>query len=331
MAEALTTSQKSTNVRATPWQLLPVRAAFRLLCPTFPGLAARWAVRLFRTVRPFPRPEREEGWLAGARPLRLPAGDTGAEGRSLAAWSWGEETSPTVLLVHGWEGRGSQMGAFAAPLVERGFRVVTYDAPGHGDSGGRLSSLPETAAAVSAAARELGPLAGVVAHSFGVAATCYGLMTGSLPDHLAGRLVFVAPPGDLHHYIRYTADLLGLTPEVEERFVTHLEERFGVDWAQARSCTTRAAREIPLLVIADRDDDETPLAEARRVAAAWPGSRFTATAGLGHRRILRAPAVVAEAADFLAADAEGSAPVRSETSSDPGGAYLRQKQHQTPW
>lgn len=300
MAEALSSPQKSTNVRSTPWQLLPIRAAFRLLCPTFPGLAARWAVHLFRTVRPFPRPSREEGWLATARPFRLQTDSAGAGGRPLAAWSWGEEASPTVLLVHGWEGRGSQMGAFAAPLVERGLRVVTYDAPGHGDSGGRLSSLPEAAAAVSAAARELGPLAGVVAHSFGVAATCHGLMTGSLPAHLVERLVFVAPPGDLHHYVRHTSELLGLTPEVEEGFVSYLEERFGVDWARSRHCTTRAAREIPLMVVADRDDDETPLAEARRVAAAWPGSRLTATAGLGHRRILRAPAVVAEAADFLA-------------------------------
>lgn len=300
MAEALATPQKSTNVRSTPWQLLPIRAAFRLLCPLAPGLAARWAVRLFRTVRPYRRPRREQEWLAGARPFTIEA-DIPFSGRtSLAAWSWGEEGRPTVLLVHGWEGRGSQMGAFAAPLVAQGFRVVTYDGPGHGDSGGGLSSLPEFAAGVAAAARQVGPLAGIAAHSFGVAATCYALLEGSLTDEQVGRLVFVAPPDDLQRYIRHTAELLGLTTEVEERFVGQLQRRFGVDWHASRRATTRAARPLPLLVIADCDDDETPLAGARQVASAWPESRLLATSGLGHRRILRQPQVVATAAAFLA-------------------------------
>ena len=59
--------------------------------------------------------------------------DLELEGKRLVAWSWGE--GPTVLLVHGWEGRGSQMAAFAAPLAEAGFRAVAFDAPGAASSG----------------------------------------------------------------------------------------------------------------------------------------------------------------------------------------------------
>ena len=42
-------------------------------------------------------------------------------------YSWG--SGPTVLLVHGWEGRGSQLSAFAPALVKAGFRVVAVDMP----------------------------------------------------------------------------------------------------------------------------------------------------------------------------------------------------------
>jgi pimeloyl-ACP methyl ester carboxylesterase len=305
VAESLAV-EKSTDVRTTPLRLRMLRAAFRALGAVAPGLAARLAIRLFRTVRPFPRPEREKRWLAPARrfEIAMSAADlpAGFESRRLAAWAWGDG-GPTVLLAHGWEGRGSQMAAFAAPLVARGLRVVAFDAPGHGETGGRLSSLPEFAGAVAAASRQVGPLAAVVAHSFGAAATCYALMRGRIDSGDVPRLVFIAPPGDLHRYVRLTAEMLGLSAEVETAFLGILEERFGVSWAEARHATTRAARETPLLVVHDHDDDETPLPDARRVAAAWPQGRLRATRGLGHRRILRAPEVVAEVVGFLAPDA----------------------------
>jgi len=37
-------------------------------------------------------------------------------------------------MVHGWNGRGAQLGAFAPELVRVGFRVVTFDTPAHGRS-----------------------------------------------------------------------------------------------------------------------------------------------------------------------------------------------------
>jgi hypothetical protein len=42
--------------------------------------------------------------------------------RRLPVYSWG--SGPTILLAHGWSGRGSQLGAFVEPLVEQGFRLV---------------------------------------------------------------------------------------------------------------------------------------------------------------------------------------------------------------
>ncbi|MFN3417424.1 MAG: hypothetical protein ACK4ZD_14040 [Caldimonas sp.] len=44
----------------------------------------------------------------------------------------------------------------------------------------------------------------------------------------------------------------------------------------------------------DRDDLTVPVADGERLAAALPGSRLMLTSGLGHRRTLQDPAVVAE-------------------------------------
>ncbi len=96
-----------------------------------PDLASHLTFRLFTHTRKYPRPERERAWLQGAQELVLSNG--------VRAWSWGE--GPLCLLVHGWQGRGAQLGAYIAPLAQRGYRVVTFDVEGHGSSPGTHATL----------------------------------------------------------------------------------------------------------------------------------------------------------------------------------------------
>ena len=54
-----------------------------------------------------------------------------------------------------------------------------------------------------------------------------------------------------------------------------------------------------LLVVHDRDDVETPWTGGARLVDLWPGARLVTTEGLGHRRVLREPSVIEEAAAFI--------------------------------
>jgi pimeloyl-ACP methyl ester carboxylesterase len=256
-------------------------------------VAAAGAEWLFRRARPYPRPPRELAWLDGADRFSVHDG-----GRRIAALAWGD--GPPVVLVHGWEGRASQMGALGLGLAAEGFRAVALDAPGHGDSDGRLSSLPEFAGAVAAVARRVGGLHGLVGHSFGAVAGAYALLQGLE----ARRLVFLSTAPDVGVYLHSFARQAGVSPAVLARMVRRIERRFGMRWEDGRFATVRAARARPLLVVHDRDDEETPYAGGEVIAAAWPGARLHATSGLGHRRILRDPAVCAEVAAFVAGRAE---------------------------
>ena len=56
---------------------------------------------------------------------------------------------------------------------------------------------------------------------------------------------------------------------------------------------------VPTLVVHDRGDRQTPYADAERLVGSLPDARLVTTEGLGHRRILRDPAVVAEVVDFV--------------------------------
>jgi pimeloyl-ACP methyl ester carboxylesterase len=53
------------------------------------------------------------------------------------------------------------------------------------------------------------------------------------------------------------------------------------------------------LLIHDHGDPDVPYRNAEEIAAAWPGARVLATEGLGHRAVLRDPAVVRSAVAFL--------------------------------
>ena len=280
------------RVEIAPWQIVWTRRALRALGAVAPALTSRVVLRLFRTIRRHRTPEREGEWLRSAERFSIDS----AEGR-LAAASWG--SGAPVLLAHGWEGRGSQMGGIGTALAAGGRRAVAYDAPGHGESDGSVSSLFQFAGGAKAMVERVGPLAGFVGHSFGAAGICFALWRGQVEPQQIGRLVFIAPPGDLHLFIRFFERMLGLSQRVSAGYEAGLEEMLGVPWAEARHCTTRGACALPLLVLHDEEDRDTPIEDARTVVEAWPDARLVTTRGLGHRRILRDPSVARQVTEFL--------------------------------
>lgn len=279
-------SNKSTNVRLERGL---VRLVFRITGRLAPRLAARWAEALFFTP-PRAQPSlRTRDFLASGRRFEVRM-----QGRRIVAWSWGE--GPAVYLLHGWGGRGGQLAAFAPPLLHAGFSVVAVDAPGHGASEGRLSSLPEFARGLRAVVDATAPAHALVAHSLGAAAAVLALSDGLA----AGRAVFLGPAADPTAYLRHFARELGLSPAVMEPLRRRSERRIGFRWSDLDVLFLARSMSAPLLVVHDREDGEVPWTEGVAMAEAWPNARLVTTTGLGHRKLLRDPAVVARVVSFVA-------------------------------
>jgi pimeloyl-ACP methyl ester carboxylesterase len=277
---------KSTNVRATLWL---TRAALAALARISPGLAARYAERLFFTP---PRPRQSRALL----PLNAERRDVQSRYGRVAAWSWG--SGPVVYLVHGWGGRAEQLGAFVGPLLARGFRVVAVDGPAHGESSGRRSSGVEIGRALADVVAQFGPARGVIAHSLGAAAAAFAIREGLRVE----RLAFVGPPADPLTWVARFGRQLGLDAPVMAEMRLHSERRIQARWEDLPLVPLRLPNPPPLLVVHDRDDREVRSTDGAAIAAAWPGARLLETEGLGHRRVLRDPAVVGSVAAFLAGD-----------------------------
>ena len=197
--------------------------------------------------------------------------------------------------LHGWESHRGHWGAFITPLVDAGFRAIAIDAPAHGDSPGARTNVLEYGLALLQVGRQLGPLAGVVAHSFGAGATAIALHRGLAAE----RVVLISGPASLASVVERWARRYGLAEDVIPRFLRLVERAVGAPIVGLDLTHIVAELTTPALVIHDRTDKEIPRADALAVAAAWPAARTLITERYGHRRIMIAGEVVRAVVDFL--------------------------------
>src|SRR5258708_20010613 len=111
----------STNVRnhaRLAWE----RLNFAVSAVLAPDRAVDRAARLFTTPPRFAHTLPERELLASAKGFVVAS----PEGR-IAAWRFGDEDRPAIVVAHGWGGRGAQLRAFLPALLEPGFPVVLFD------------------------------------------------------------------------------------------------------------------------------------------------------------------------------------------------------------
>jgi pimeloyl-ACP methyl ester carboxylesterase len=281
---------KSTSRIPVAIQLL--RLGISGLSAVSPLLAGRWVYHLWFATHRFAEPIRETHWREQAQQFTLPH-----EYGPLAMYSWGE--GPTVLLVHGWNGRGTQMGGFAVPLAKAGYRAIAFDAPGHGRTPGNCCTIFRIIDAVNVIADEFGPLKGIVTHSFGAMVIARALST----QLIAERVVCINPAAQLDFLIDSFCGTLGITPRTRKAFLQRLEKHYGADIGRQISADENVAGlSVPALIIHDVDDSEVPWQQGEQLANAWPAARFMQTQGLGHTRSLHDHKTIQAAVDFIVAE-----------------------------
>lgn len=283
-------SAKRAEARARSRQrrLSALRFGMRTLGAVSPALAARAAEKLFRTPPRHVPWDGEHAVLGEGRRVVL-----SVRGLPVAAWTWGR--GEPVLLAHGWGSTGGRLGSFVPPLLAAGYSVVAFDAPGHGETGGRRSSLPEIIFSIEAAHAAYGPFAGIIGHSLGGASVTLAVGRGVS----SRRTVLLAATGDPAGYTKRFAELLGVAPAIRERMEASLVRQFGMQWPEFDVVAAARRATSPALVIHDADDAEIPWSDGAAVAKAWPGAELVTTHGLGHTRIVHDPDVVARAVAFV--------------------------------
>ncbi|NWC81437.1 alpha/beta fold hydrolase [Pseudomonas putida] len=247
--------------------------------------------RAFMTPRNLPPRQWELPLLASAERITLRFG--------LSALRWGQ--GPTVLLMHGWEGRATQFAALIETLVKAGHTVVSLEGPAHGCSPGQQAHVVLFARALLEAAAELPPLRAVIGHSMGGASVLLALQMGLRAE----AAVSIAAPAQLLGVLRGFARHLGLPARARAAFIRKVEQDVGMQIN--RLGVSGYQLELPGLVVHAADDALVPAGEAEIIHKAWFDSRLLRLEEGGHQRVLADPRVSEAVLELLA---RVSAPAR---------------------
>ncbi|MFD7977245.1 alpha/beta hydrolase [Streptomyces sp. NPDC059071] len=285
---------------------LLVRATLNTAAYIAPALAGRAVFHLF--VRPAGRARvktAEEPLMAAARVGRIRVGE-----KEAVTYAWGDGRRP-VLLVHGWSSRASRLAAFAEALLDRGYSPVAFDAPGHGDAPGRAGNIVEYRAIIRQLHALHGDFDAVVAHSFGVSAALFALRDGVR----AGRFVGISGVGSFAMLTAWFQGAFGMGDRAMGAMRRHVERRLAPDepgvWEHLEAAWRPEDLDAPVLLFHDEADDMVPLPHAHVLAEAHAGrARLVVTRGLGHRRILSDPQIVAQAVEFVTAERQKAVAAR---------------------
>lgn len=282
-----------------------MRATFRTLSRVSPTLTAHIGYQML--ARPPRFAERTAQAQLRRKATRVPLNSAG---RNLIIYEWGGwannaeyESNPrkTILMVHGWGARATQMGRIISPLVDAGFRVVSFDAPAHGESGGKTTDLVAFAAAVSAAANYAGTIHTIISHSFGAAMAMLAVRDWGV---LADRHILISSFNDCRWFVNAFRQYIGISPQVLKRMCDMMVERNNgrISWENLSVTEMLRNANRPALLIHDEEDAEIPFQHSVSILRGAPNADLLVTTGLGHHRLLRSPIVINRIIDFVSAE-----------------------------
>jgi pimeloyl-ACP methyl ester carboxylesterase len=269
-----------------------LRALFARLGAVSPTIAARFAMYQFTKPRPRPMTSEDVVFLEQARSSTLAT----AAGR-LRVYEWPAD-APAVLMVHGWRSHAARLRGLIEALRARGLRVVAFDAPGHGRSRGRHLDLEIYRDSVSAVVRACGPVAAVVAHSFGALATARWLADSPEAAGLCAAVLIAAPRDGGYLFDSFT-DVIGLNSAVITRMRALFRARYGRDPESYRADELAQRIRLPVLLLHGGADELVPAAHSEEVAGSFQDGRLHIFPALSHGGPLRDPATVRLVADFI--------------------------------
>ena len=281
---------KRTNVRDINLIFRILNKVFLLLELIYPKAVSDFVRNKFFTPLTKPLNKPQESWIKKAFFYNIES-----RGNELSVWKIGE--GPSILFVHGWNGRGVQFQRFFQPSLDAGYSVIFYDAPAHGLSGGETTNYLEiTESLEKIFYHEIGKdIAGVVAHSLGSSA----IINHMSRHHTDIPMVLVAPALYLMELLFTNFQLHGVPKKTYLKLLAEVEDTFQIPLETQNPIDLISGINNPTLIIHDKNDKTTPISPSIKVSDDLKNVDLIKTEGMGHSLLLKQDFIVEEALGFL--------------------------------
>lgn len=221
------------------------------------------------------------------------------DGLKTTGYRWNKGGSKRIYIAHGFRSSAANFGHIAKRLVDKGYEVIAFDAPGHGKSDGKRITAIIYKNFIEQINKLYGPFDGYVCHSFGGLAVSFTV--AEIPENESIKIALVAPASDTKALSEEFFRQMKVTDKKVQQYFFEEIETLGqheIEWFTIkRSLETIKGK---VLWIHDEGDKVTPVKDAHIVQQLnFPNVEFVFTEGLGHRKIYRDENVVKQIVDFL--------------------------------
>ncbi|WP_161625593.1 alpha/beta fold hydrolase [Cyclobacterium qasimii] len=200
------------------------------------------------------------------------------------------------MFLHGWQSSSFRWKQYIELLSEDpAYTLLAFDAPAHGQSGGKLFTVPAYASLINKVLEGYGPIHAVVSHSIGSFSFFYAQAKHKLP--VINKLIALSTPGSATEFIGFYKNSLKLNSETVKSITEEFQNVAGDDLDKISLPYLAKNLSIPGLIVHDQKDGLTDFSNARLLNQHWPQAELMTTTGLGHR--LRSPEVVKAVIDFI--------------------------------
>ena len=254
-------------------------------------LAVLLAAKLFTTPLKFKTPSREKAMLNGSQIHELYVEKIQKE---IEILSYGY-SDKKVLLVHGWAGRSTQLYMIAHKLLEKGFMVISFDGPSHGNSSGKTTNLLEFIECVKEINKSFGPFEAGIGHSFGGMT----LLNVQSQEKIFKKIVTIGSANKVSNIIKNFSFNLGLNQKFYEKLHSYFEKNWNLLLDDFASEVAASKIKIPVLVTHDVMDGDVPVRCALEIRQQLQNGTILVTQELGHTKILRTPKIADSIVNYI--------------------------------
>jgi len=255
--------------------------------------AAEKAFELFCTPYPGSKIKRSPSIFEKAEKLHLNMDDY-----QLVGYRWNHPQPKKALILHGFSSSIKKFDHFVAPLLKKGYEVIAFDAPAHGESSGKTINAFIYRDMIKAVYEKYGPIQSFIAHSFGGLSLSLFMEEQVYQDNK--KMVLIAPATETESALKSFAGFLNIDDEVLNELRKIIQEKSGrtIDEISIRTLAHKIKAEV--LWIHDEEDDVTPWADAEKIQQdGHDNFQFMLTKGLGHRKIYKDGKVKKAVIEFL--------------------------------
>lgn len=203
------------------------------------------------------------------------------EGQTVKGHVWGE--GPVILLVHGWRSNAASWRTYIPKLVDLGYQVVAFDAPGHGVNSNLHFDIVKYLKFIELVIAETNNLHTVLGHSIGGTASFFGLLHNQ--NRSCQKLIMVCPYGSLEGLAIEMANVLKLNKRFVEMFDKWVLENLNeqLDYFRIHD-HVNSIKSLELEIIHSADDPIIPISSSIKIRGCSNNVMLLETQNSGHSK-----------------------------------------------